>query len=359
MAGRIRAFDWAATPLGPSERWPGELRTMVQAVLELPQPGAVCWGAGAHVLYNDAYRDILRERHPHALGLPLIEAWAELGKVVAPAVAGVMRGEPQAWRNVKFELADAAAGTRQAWFTASWAPVRVADGTVAGFQIVAAEATLDREARMRLERSVAALQEARDEQAVLLGELQHRVRNILAVIRSVFSRTVSRAIDLEDAADHFRGRLDSLARTHVVTTRRPGATVDLEDLIRDELLSVGESDGPNVTIEGADVALPSGIAEQMGLAIHELTTNAIKFGALKFPDAKLKICWRVDLGDGGAPMLHLTWTEQGVPAVPLAPVRQGFGSELILEAMPYRLRADTELTIMGGGIRCTINLPLV
>jgi two-component sensor histidine kinase len=523
MAGRMRAFDWGATPLGPSAGWPVELRTMVQAALDLPQPAGICWGPEALALYNDGYRNILRGRHPDALGQPLAQAWPELVAEVAPAIAAVLRGEPQRWENVPFKLRDDDGGTRTGWFSASWAPVRLVDGSVGGFQMVATESTLDAEARIRLEqsearqryllalsdairpltdaeairltaaqvlgrhlganrvafaehvpeaqsfkvtpnyadglpdvsgsyryadygadllamlqagetrvqhdipgdpglseaekaalatygvaaslnvplvkqgelvvfigvnyaqphqftpdeielvretaertwdaveraRAEAAVREARDRQQLLLAELQHRVRNILGVIRSVFARTVSQATDLEDAADHFRGRLDSLARTQVGTTRFPGATVDLEDMIRDELLSVGEHGEDRVTIEGEDVALPAAIAEQLGLAVHELTTNAIKYGALKVARAQLLIRWRVDVGHGGERKLHLIWTEQGVPAVNLAPARRGFGSELILEAMPYRLRAETELTFRGGGVRCTITLPLV
>ncbi|WP_380871815.1 PAS domain-containing protein [Sphingomonas sp. DBB INV C78] len=202
------------------------------------------------------------------------------------------------------------------------------------------------------------LRELQERQQLLLAELQHRVRNILTVVRSVFARTMDGGGPIEELCDHFKGRLDSLARTQTVVTRNPGGQIDLENLIRDELLSVASSDGPSLSIEGPEVFLDAKAAESLGLAIHELTTNAIKYGALKVPGAKLDIRWRTDLDHGGERRLDLTWTEHGVPAVPVGAIHYGFGSELIEEALPYRLGAKTELEFRGGGICCTISVPL-
>jgi two-component sensor histidine kinase len=193
---------------------------------------------------------------------------------------------------------------------------------------------------------------------MLVAELQHRVRNILTVVRSVFSRTIEAGGELEDVANHFRGRLDNLARTQTVVTQSVSGLVDLENLIRDELLSAGMGDGPCLSIQGPEVPLTAAMAESIGLAVHELTTNALKYGALKIPGARLDISWTVDLVYGGARRLDFRWEEHGVPAVPLRPTRRGFGSELIEEALPYRLGAETRLEFRGGGVRCALSVPL-
>ncbi|WP_102960838.1 CheR family methyltransferase [Mangrovicella endophytica] len=195
-------------------------------------------------------------------------------------------------------------------------------------------------------------------QEVLVAELQHRVRNMLTVVRSVFARTVDTGNDLEEVADHFKGRLDALARTQVIVTRSAKGTVNLEDLIRDELLSVGADTGGKLSISGPEVVLGSKMAESIGLAIHELTTNAVKYGALKVPGATLQINWTVNMSESNGPRVILTWIEEGVPAVPPEPTREGFGRELIEEALPYRLGAETKLEFLGGGVRCTISVPL-
>ncbi|GGB16622.1 hypothetical protein GCM10011380_02640 [Sphingomonas metalli] len=202
------------------------------------------------------------------------------------------------------------------------------------------------------------LRRLQERQQLLVAELQHRVRNILTIVRSVFSRTIEAGGPLEEISDHFKGRLDALARTQVVVTNSVSGLVDLENMIRDELLSVGVNEGPGVEIEGPDVALPARAAESLGLAIHELTTNAVKYGALKVPGARLTIRWTANLLYDGKKRLVLQWVEQGVPALPVKPSRQGFGTELIEEALPYRLGAETALEFRGGGVRCTIAVVL-
>lgn len=231
------------------------------------------------------------------------------------------------------------------WFLARQVPVRDEKGAITHWF----GATTDvHELRMLEER-----------QRVLVGELQHRVRNILTVVRSVFTRTAENGDTLDDVATHFRGRLDALARAQVIVTQTASQDVDLENLIRDELLSVGVSDGRELTLKGPDVMLRPALAEALGLAIHELSINAVKFGAFKFPNATVCIEWEVDRDEGNDRQLTFTWTERGVPALSIKPFCQGFGSELINEALPYRLGARTKLEFMGGGVRCTIVLPLV
>ena len=202
------------------------------------------------------------------------------------------------------------------------------------------------------------LREMQGRQQLLLAELQHRVRNILTVVRSVFERTAEAGGELGDVVDHFRGRLDSLARTQVIVTQSATGLVDLENLIRDELLSVGASDGDGLTIEGPDTLLTPKAAESIGLAIHELTTNALKYGALKVSNARLDIRWTTNVDHGGDRRLDLIWTELGVPVIAVEPVRRGFGSELITEALPYQLDADTSLEFRSGGVRCVISVLL-
>ncbi|WP_336868740.1 sensor histidine kinase [Sphingomonas sanguinis] len=203
------------------------------------------------------------------------------------------------------------------------------------------------------------LRRLRERQETLVAELQHRVRNILTIVRSIFTRTVENGGPLDEIADHFRGRLDSLARTQVVATQTRSGRVDLENLIRDELLGVGAIEDDRLSIEGPDVALPADTAESLGLAIHELTTNALKYGALRHPAGRLHIAWHLEHGSNGKCELIVKWDETGVPAMPVPPARQGFGTELIREALPYGLGARTRLDFRGGGVLCVITLPWI
>ena len=97
------------------------------------------------------------------------------------------------------------------------------------------------------------------------------------------------------------------------------------------MLSVGVCDGPSVRIDGPDVAMPLDIAENLALTFHELTVNAIKFGALKVKSGRLDVGWRVDVDHSGGKKLIVSWVESGVPAIDRRPSRDGFGGEVIEE----------------------------
>ncbi len=188
-------------------------------------------------------------------------------------------------------------------------------------------------------------------EAVLRHELQHWVRNTLALVRSVFTRTIATGETLEEVDSHFRGRLNVLARYQ--GGRAGGYPSDLEDLIRNELHDFRFGDLPGITLRGPDVAVTPDHAQPLALAMHELVTNALKFGALSVKDATLSITWSVS-----DDVLELVWTEAGVPILGSAPPRRGFSRQFIEEALPYETGAETRLELRPGGVLCQIHLPL-
>jgi two-component sensor histidine kinase len=192
---------------------------------------------------------------------------------------------------------------------------------------------------------------------ILVAELQHRDRNILGVVRRVFGRTFLEVGDREDMELHFRDRLEALARTQATLIQTTEGTADLEDMIWDQLMSVGAQHDSTVHIGGPDVVLSTRIAHPLGLMLHELTTNALKYGALKAPGARLNITWTVQSRDGGTE-LDFVWQEIGVAAVSIAPRHEGFGRELIERALPHELGASTSFEIEPGGVICKVTLPL-
>jgi two-component sensor histidine kinase len=197
---------------------------------------------------------------------------------------------------------------------------------------------------------------AQERQRLLLAELQHRVRNILATIRSIVQRSAQTSDTVEDLSMHLEGRIDSLARTQVVLTRSPGGLVDLEDMLRDELLAQAINEG-QVQIEGPVVRLPPKAAEVLTLALHELVTNAIKYGALRNKVGKISVVWRVDVRDKER-WLRLAWVETGVRIATAAPRREGFGAELITCRVPYELAGHCLFEFRPGGLCSTIEFPL-
>ncbi len=190
----------------------------------------------------------------------------------------------------------------------------------------------------------------------LLNELQHRVRNILGVVRSIIGRTVRTSHSVDELASHLDGRLATLARTQSLFTVFGETTVELEQIIRDEMLAAAASE-EQVTIDGPSVVFRREAAETLALALHELCTNALKYGALSRPDGRITIRWRI-VGDGAGPRLSLAWQESGMPVVDTAPSRAGFGRDLIERGLPYELGATAKLEFGQGGVRALIDLPL-
>lgn len=186
------------------------------------------------------------------------------------------------------------------------------------------------------------------------SELQRRVRNMLAIIRSVFDRTVAAGGSIEDIGQHFTGRLEALGRYQLARSHHPGGGVDLEGIVRDELQTAQAAGDPRVIVSGPDVRLSDEAADLVGLAVHELVTNSIKFGVLNSTTnrPRLKIEWltRQD-------KLELRWQETGIPIVASAPIRRGFGTEFIEEALAYQLGAQVARNISAGKLSWIIVFP--
>lgn len=198
---------------------------------------------------------------------------------------------------------------------------------------------------------------AGDRQRMLAAELQNRVTNILAEVRSIFSRSIELDGPTETAADHFRGRLDAFARTQNVLARTPDGGIDLEELVHDEMACHGAVSGGQVAIAGPAIRLRRKAAETLGLAIHELAVNAAKYGALALASGRIGVTWRVR-DSAAEPRLCWKWAESGVTLIDPAPSRVGFGRDLLEHGLPYQLGANTTLEFASGGMRCTIELPL-
>ena len=191
----------------------------------------------------------------------------------------------------------------------------------------------------------------------LLAELQHRVRNTLAVIRSIARRTAENSDSVEEMLGHFQGRIDAFSRVQATLTRSADATVDLASLIEDEMVAHAAKEGEQVSISGPDLNLDPRTAERLSLAIHELTTNAVKHGVFVTSHGRVKIRWTKEVGND-FDVLVLEWTESGVTIDPSAMRRSGFGMELLQRSLPYDLRGETTVEFRPDGVHFELRMPL-
>ncbi|MFC3124367.1 PAS domain S-box protein [Pseudoroseomonas globiformis] len=191
-------------------------------------------------------------------------------------------------------------------------------------------------------------------QEILVAELEHRTRNLLTVIRSILVRSLPHSAE----RDEIDGRLAALGRVQAFlggTTSRP---VSLAALITAELAATGAEASQRSVVAGPPVELSGDKVQPLALALHELATNAVKYGALAQPAATLSITWHFE-SVNGKDHLVLDWRERGVTMPPsVTPPRRGSGTELIQRALPYQLRGRAELTFGPDGVHCVISLPV-
>ena len=208
---------------------------------------------------------------------------------------------------------------------------------------------------MKIGQDVTERRRDEERQGVLLAELQHRVRNVLAMVRSIINRGAGGASVAEFRAE-LDGRIAAMARTQALLTRGTAMAVDLEGLVHDEIL-VHSPDETRISISGVSVMLSARAAEILTLAIHELATNAMKYGALSQPSGGLDIRWDVVQRDDNK-WLELTWRESGMALAADAVRKNGFGTELVTRRVPYELGGQGRMTFDPDGLRCEIAFPL-
>lgn len=197
---------------------------------------------------------------------------------------------------------------------------------------------------------------AQERQSLLIRELHHRVRNTLATVQAIFSLTVRSATSFSQFSDAFTARISLLAKTHLILTEDEQQAASLHDLLRLELASFENPRSWRVRLEGPKVRLPSEVAVPFAMAVHELTANAAKYGALSQPKGHIDVTWDVR-ADGEAQSLHLEWIERDGPVVH-APTHHGFGERLLKRMLTAQARAQVQTEYRPEGLRFIVDLPL-
>ena len=202
---------------------------------------------------------------------------------------------------------------------------------------------------------------AQERQSLLIRELHHRVKNTLATVQAIVGSTARTATSIDSFYDAFVGRIKSLSHTHSVLTEDTWQTASLHNLLINELkpYTVDETSGAldsRISLDGPEVDLPSDVAVPIGMAIHELTTNAAKYGALSTRSGRIDVAW--DLVPGGeAGTLRFEWRESGGPPVS-TPSRRGFGSRLLERVLMTQVQAQIRSDYAREGFRLSMEAPL-
>lgn len=241
-------------------------------------------------------------------------------------------------RKGEVEVEEAGAST---WYDVHVEPLRDLAGTTVGLTGAAVDITDRKENERHLR--------------MLMRELTHRSKNLLAVIQAMARQTARHATTIDQFVEQFSARLQALSRSHDLLVQEGWHGASLTEMVRSQLGHHLDADTPRISIEGPDLFLKPEAAQNIGLALHELSTNAAKYGALSVPGGKVSIRWarRPPEAGGG---FDLNWKEIGGPPV-TPPTSRGFGSLVIERNLARGLDSEVKLVFNPEGLVCHVTVP--
>ncbi len=204
------------------------------------------------------------------------------------------------------------------------------------------------------------LRRLQERQALMVDELQHRTRNLITVVRSIAHQTMASSATPGDFRTRFNDRLAALSRVQGLLSRSDREPITIRALVQAELDALGVTpEQVRVELEGHPVTLRKASVQTLALALHELATNARKYGALAGGQGRLRVAWETYRTIDGERWLSLTWLEEGISCLRAdGPIRRGYGRELIEKALPYALKARTSYELGEAQLRCSIEMPM-
>jgi two-component sensor histidine kinase len=189
----------------------------------------------------------------------------------------------------------------------------------------------------------------------LMREISHRSKNLLSVIQAIAGQTGRTAGTIEEFEARFNQRLYGLAASHDILVDQAWRGAPLADLVRLQLAPFVDAGSARLEIEGPDVVVTAEAAQALGMAFHELATNAVKYGALSTEKGKVNVAWRFDDGAAERP-LRLSWVEESGPAVS-APSRKGFGRVVLERIAASSVDGQVTMDFAPNGLRWTVLIP--
>jgi two-component sensor histidine kinase len=193
---------------------------------------------------------------------------------------------------------------------------------------------------------------------MLIDELNHRVKNTLSTVQSIAWQALRNSSDQEEIRESIESRLFALSRSHDLLTRQDWAGAGLRDLIDDALEPFGVTGGraARLVVTGENIRMSPKATLALGIAFHELATNAVKYGAFSNDAGSIRISWAIEPAPPGDRLI-LHWQEKdGPPVAP--PSRRGFGSQVIERGLAHELEGTVQLEYPPEGVSCTINIPI-
>jgi two-component sensor histidine kinase len=200
------------------------------------------------------------------------------------------------------------------------------------------------------------MRRAEEHQRLLINELNHRVKNTLATVQSIAAQTLRNALTVEGAREAIEVRLVALSRAHDVLTRENWDGAELREIVAKSVEPYRSQEEDRLSWEGPDVRLSPRMALALAMALQELATNAVKYGALSNASGRIRVGWSIDRSIEPK-RLQLRWEEAGGPPVTM-PDRRGFGTKLIERSLAQDLQGNVQIDFAPTGVVCTVDAPM-
>ncbi|MEG4641644.1 two-component sensor histidine kinase [Paracoccus pantotrophus] len=335
MGRAIRNHDWSANPLGPPDGWPSALKIALGMALNSKFPKCIVWGPGLITLHNDAFRPILGDKG-NVLGRSFAEVWREAWAEIGPIAERAYAGEATFVEDFPLVI-DRYGYPEQCHFTFCYSPIRDENGVVRGMIDTVIETTGKVEAARQLR--------------LVNGELGHRIKNTLTVVSAIVNQTLL-SHDGPEAREILRQRIGALAQAQTLLTDSSALDAEIGQVVQ-QALAPFRTGRRRFRIAGPPVRLSARQALTLALAINELATNALKYGALSVPQGAVDLGWT-----GGRPgsddPFRLLWAESGGPPV-ASHAGKGFGSLIIEEALAQDFMGESVIRLDPEGLRCELH----
>jgi two-component sensor histidine kinase len=335
-AACIRSLDWTATALGPVAQWPTSLRTAVGMVVTSRFPQCIFWGSELISIYNDAYRPILGGK-PEAMGQPMRTVWAEVFEDIHPIALGALAGESTFIEDYALVI-NRHGYDEQTYFTFCYSPIRDGDG--GGAIVGVLDTVVETTAKVVAEKTL----------RILNGELAHRIGNMLAMIGAIERQTYRSCASKDEMHVKLDERIRALGRAHEALTDDHCSGAPINAVIEAALAPLLDAKD-RIRIEGPAMRLSTPQSLSMGMAVHELATNAIKYGAMSNDTGCIEIRWAA--GAHGRDEFRWQWQEVNGPPV-VVPTATGFGSKLLKDVLAADFGGRVDILYESGGLRCVL-----
>ncbi|MFC3692825.1 sensor histidine kinase [Chenggangzhangella methanolivorans] len=356
----ILAKDWSATSLGPVEAWPIALRTILRTVISSRQPMCVWWGPDLLQFHNEAFLPILADRAKDAIGAPIEVLWADVWTDVEPLISEALAGRGASVNDMPLDMMRFGVSQPTTW-TFFYSPVYDDAGEVAGVLNVTTDTTAQVEAGRRQRAETDALTEALGDANVEIGqqreaarlrivvqrELSHRLKNAYAMIQSIVNQTLNHAESLQEAKETVGARIKALSLAQDVLMESSSDDVEVSAVVAAALTPHQEAVS-RIIVSGQKQLVGSQQGLGLALGVHELATNAAKYGSLSTDAGSVRLSWA---SEGGG--FRFEWAEEGGPPA-AQPVRQGFGTRLLKRVVPAYFNGSAKLDYAEGGFRYSL-----